>query len=102
MSKKSRRSFTTEQKAESVRLYRTSGLSYGKLAKELGIWETSLRNWVRQADIDEGKGPAGSLSTSSLEELRQLRRENKRLRMERDILKKATTFFARENSEFSK
>ncbi len=102
MSKKPRRRFTTEQKAESVHLYRVSGLSYGKLAEELGIWETSLRNWVRQADIDEGKGSVGSLSTSELEELRQLRRENKRLRMERDILKKATAFFARESSEFSK
>ena len=102
MRKKPRRRFTKDQKAESVRLFRVSGMSYGKIAEELGIWETSLRNWVRQADIDEGKGPLGSLGTSELEELRQLRRENKRLRMERDILKKATAFFARESSEFLK
>lgn len=92
MGGKSRRRFTSQQKAESVHLFRVSGESYSKIAQDLGIWETSLRNWVRQADIDEGKGPIGSLSTSELEELHQLRRENKRLRMERDILKKATAF----------
>ncbi len=102
MGSKSRRKFSNEQKAESVRLFRESEESYGTIAQELGIWETSLRNWVRQADIDEGKGHPGALSSSELEELRKLRREVKRLRMERDILKKATAFFARENSEFSK
>ncbi len=102
MGSKSRRKFSKKQRAESVRLFRKSGESYGTIAQDLGIGETSLHNWVRQADIDEGKGQPGTLSSSEHEELRQLHRENKRLRMEHDILKKATAFFARESSEPSK
>ncbi len=58
----------------------------------------TLRNWVKQAERDEGKRPDG-LSTDEREELARLRRENQTLRMEREILKKTAAFFARENDE---
>ena len=63
--------------------------SIGKVAKDLGLTETAVREWVRLAEIDEGKGPPGALTTEEREELRHLRRENKRLEMERSIFKKA-------------
>jgi len=68
-----------------------------ELAKDLGLPETSIRNWVRRADIDAGAGPVGALTTDERKELERLRRENKVLQMEREILKKATAFFARES-----
>jgi transposase-like protein len=95
--KRRRRAFSDEFKAETVRLVRESGKSIGAIARELDLTETALRRWVRQAEIDAGRGPAGALTTSERDELTQLRRENKRLRMERDILKKATAFFAKES-----
>jgi transposase-like protein len=95
--KRRRRAFSDEFKAETVRLVRESGKSIGVIARELDLTETALRRWVRQAEIDAGRGPAGALTTSERDELTQLRRENKRLRMERDILKKATAFFAKES-----
>ena len=67
------------------------------MARDLDLTETALREWVRRADIDAGKGPAGALTTAEREELARLRRENKRLQMERDILKAAATFFAKES-----
>ena len=97
MSKKKRRTFTPEFRAEAVRLVRESGRPVGQLARELGLWETVLRRWVHQAGIDAGGGPPGALTTAEREELTRLRRENRTLQMERDILKKATAFFAREN-----
>jgi transposase len=72
--------------------------SVGQIAKDLGLTETSLREWVRRADIDEGKGPPGALTTVEREELAALRKENRVLKMEREILKRAATFFAKENS----
>lgn len=57
-----------------------------------------MRSWVRQADVDAGQGPAGALTTAEKEELSQLRREVKVLRMEREILKRAATFFAKESA----
>jgi len=98
MAKRKRRKFTPEFKAETVRLIRESGRSIGEVAKDMDLTESSVRNWVRQAEVDAGKGPAGALTSEEKEELRQLRKENRRLRMERDILKKATAFFAKENS----
>ncbi len=92
-----RRRFTQEYKDETVRLIRSSGQSIGKMALELGIGETALRRWVEQAEVEAGRGPAGALKRSEREELVELRRENQRLRLEREILKKATAFFAREN-----
>ena len=94
--KKRRRSFTKEFKAEAVQYYKKSGLSCDKAAKELGVSATSLSRWTEQADIDEGNNPNGELTTKERKELRELRRENRRLKMEAEILKKATAFFARD------
>jgi transposase len=82
-----RRHFTREFKAEAVRLCKAGGRTVAQLAKELDLTETSLRAWVAQADVDVGEGPPGALTTAEREELQQLRRENKRLQMEREILK---------------
>jgi transposase len=102
MSKKKRRTFSKEQKADAVELARTSGKSYATIAGNLGIGENSLRLWVRQADIDEGKGPSGALTTKEKAEIRQLKRDLKRVTMERDFLKKAAAYFAKNESESSK
>ena len=96
MTRRKRRSFTAEEKADAVRLVRETE-NIAQVARDLGLTESSLRNWVRQADVDAGKGPEGALTTEELQELRQLRKENKILKMEREILKKATAFFAKEN-----
>jgi transposase-like protein len=92
-----RRQFTTEFKAEAVRLTKLGDRSIGQVAKELDLTESALWNWVRRADIDAGQGPPGALTTSEREELQRLRRENRTLLMEREILKKATAFFAKES-----
>ncbi len=95
MAKRKRRKFTSEQKADAVRLVRKVG-SVGQVARDLDLTESALRNWVQQADTDEGHGHEGALTTEEKEELRRLRRENRTLKMERDFLKKAATFFAKE------
>ena len=77
------------------RLCRESTVS--EVARELGLTESAVRAWVRQAGIDAGRGPAGALTTEEREELGRLRRELRTVRMERDILKKATAFFAKES-----
>ena len=82
-----RRKFSDEYKVEAVRLIQRSGKSIGKLALELGVGETALRRWVEQAEVEAGRGPVGALKHSEREELVELRRENQRLRMEREILK---------------
>ena len=101
MQKRKRRKFTPEYKAETVRLVVEGGKSTGEVARDLDLTESSLRNWVKQAEIDGGRGPAGALTSEEREELRRLRRENRQLRMEREILKKATAFFAKENNRDS-
>ena len=97
VSKRERRSFTKEYKAEVVDLVRDSGKSVGTICRELDLTETAVRRWVKQAEVDKGQGPVGALTTAEREELRQLRRDNRELRMEREILKKATAFFAKES-----
>ncbi len=97
MSKRKRRSFTKEYKAEVVGLIRKSGKTIAAVSRELGLTETSVRRWVEQVEIDSGSGPAGALTTVEREELAQLRRRVKTLEMEREILKKATAFFAKES-----
>jgi len=95
MPKRKRRSFTPEQKADAIRMVREVG-NLSRVARDLDLTETSLRAWMKQADIDEGRGPDGALTSDEREELRRLRRENRTLEMERDFLKKAAAFFAKE------
>ena len=97
MERRKRRSFTKAYKAEVAELIRKSGKSVGAVAKELDLTETALREWVRRAEVDSGRGPVGALTTAEREELAQLRRRVKTLEMEREILKKATAFFAKES-----
>ena len=90
-----RRSFTKEFKAEVVELVRQPGNTAGSVAPDLDLTETAVREWVKQADIDEGRRNGG-LTTAEREELARLRREVRVLREERDILKRATALFAKE------
>ncbi len=93
-----RRRYTAEYKAEAVRLYRESGKSVTEVARDIGVASTTLGKWVNQAEVDAGRGPSGALTTEEREELIRLRREVRQVRQERDFLKKASAFFARENS----
>ena len=98
MKKRIRRSFTKEYKAEVVELIRKSGKSIGAVTRDLGLTETAVRRWITQAEIDSGRGgSSGALTTADREELAQLRKQVKILAMEREILKKATAFFAKES-----
>jgi transposase len=92
-----RRKFTAEYKAEVVRLVRDGGKTIHEAARDLGLTESSVRNWVKQSAIDAGSGGTGALTTAERAELVALRREARTLRMEREILKKAAAFFAKEN-----
>jgi transposase len=96
--KRVRRVHTREFKAETVALVRTGGRNPGQVARELGLADSLVRTWVQQADVDAGRGPVGALTTAEKEELSQLRREVKVLRMEREISKRAATFFAKESA----
>ncbi len=90
------RPYPPEFRAEAVRLARGSDKSIAALAADLGVSSEALRHWLRQADADAGQGPPGALTTDERDELRRLRRENHILKQEREILKKATAFFAKE------
>jgi transposase-like protein len=83
-------------RAEAVALVRRSGKSIAEVGADLGVSGESLRKWVQQAKIDAGEGSPGALTTEEHEELRHLRREVKTLQMEREILRKAAAFFAKE------
>ena len=90
----SRSPYSEEFRSEAVRLAREPGNTMRQVARDLGVSYESVRKWVHQAEVDAGRKPG--LTTEELEELRRLRKENLRLRQERDILKKAAAFFARE------
>jgi transposase len=98
MSPKPRRVFTDQQKAEAVRIVAQSGKSINQIAQEMGLTESALRNWVKQSQIDQTKASNGDLTTEERQELTKLRRDVKRLQMERDFLKKTAAFFAAESS----
>jgi transposase len=98
MAKRKRRSFTPDFKAEAVRLCKVGDRSIGQIATDLDLTETALREWVRRADVDAGTGPKDALTTAERDELTELRRKVKRLEMEREILKKAAAFFAKEST----
>lgn len=92
----SRRRYTAEFKAEAVRLLAASGKPAAQIARELGINEQTLHSWKQKARAADGAGVVPDRLTVE-EENRRLRRENARLREERDILKKATAYFANPN-----
>ena len=87
-----------EFKAGAVRLVLDEGKTIPQVARDLDLTESSVRNWVERARADRGKGKPGMLTTAEKEELATLRKEVRQLRLERDILKKAAAFFAKENS----
>ena len=97
MEKRTRRKFTAEYKAEVVRLVRDGGKTIRQVSHDLDLTESAVRHWVSQSAIDAGGGGAGALTTAERAELVALRREARTLRMEREILKKAAAFFAKEN-----
>ena len=89
--------YPPEFRAEAVRLVRTGGQPIGAVAKDLGVSDESLRHWVKQADLDSGRRSDG-LTSEERQELVRLRRENRLLREEREVLKKAAAFFAKETT----
>lgn len=89
-----RRSFTPEFKSEIVEACNRGDRSIGQVARDFDLTETAVREWVRQADVDAGR--RDGLTSTEREELSQLRRENRRLREDVEILKRATAFFAKE------
>jgi transposase len=94
---RARRSFSAEFKASAVRLVLEEGKSVAAAARDLDLTESSLRNWVEQARADRGSGKPGALTTAEREELSRLRKENRILQEEREILKKAAAFFAKQS-----
>ena len=93
--RRTRRQFDDEFKAQAVRLVLDEGKSVGTVARDLDLTESALRNWVERARADRTHGKTG-LTTTEREELARLRKENRILREEREILKKAAAFFATE------
>ena len=93
-----RRNYTREFMAEAVKLVTEMGNTLAEAARSLGIGENLLRNWKQALEkAGDDAFPGNGRLTAIEEELRRLRAENKRLQMERDILKKATAFFAKES-----
>lgn len=89
-----RPAYSREFRAEAVRLVRDNGIPMSTVARDLGVSVESIRTWIRRQEIDSGK--RDGLTTTEREELVRLRRENRLLREEREILKKATALFAKE------
>src|SRR5215216_7771705 len=91
-----RRRFSEEFKRDAVELVRSTGRPIAQIARELGIYDSTLGNWVRQDRIDRGE--AEGLSSEEHARLRQLETENTRLRMERDLFKRTVAFWVKEQS----
>jgi len=94
---RTRRKFSEEFKRDAVEIVRSSGKSIAEVARELGIYDSSLGNWVRQDEINRGEREG--LSIDDKGRLSELERENARLRMERELLKRAVAFWVRESNE---
>ena len=98
MGKKKRPQYTQEYKTEAIKMALTSDKPTCEIAKDIGVSYSALHRWIAQAQIDSSNNPSGALTTDERQELTRLRRELRQVKMERDFLKKATAFFARENS----
>ena len=94
--RRNRRQFTAEFKRDAVQLVRTTGRPIAEIARELGIYDSTLGNWVRQDRINRGE--QDGLSTDDRARLRELEGENTKLRMERDLLKRTVAFWVKEQS----
>jgi transposase len=94
--RRTRRQFTAEFKRDAVQLVCTSGRPIAEIARELGIYDSTLGNWVRQDRIDRGEQEG--LTSDEHSRLRDLERENAKLRMERDLLKRTVAFWVKETS----
>src|SRR5438046_7139163 len=95
--RRTKRVFTPEFQQGAVRLVLDEGKTVAQVARDLDLTQSALRLWVVRARADRTNGRSGTLTTAEREELTRLRRENRELRIERDILKKAAAFFAKEN-----
>ena len=95
--RRTRRKFTDEFKARAVRLVLKEGQTAAQVARDLDLIESVLHSWVRQAKIDRGMGPAGALTSEEREELSRLRKQVRVLTEEKEILRKAAAFFAKES-----
>ncbi len=96
--RRARRKFTDEFKAGVVRLVLDEGKTAGAVARELDLTDSAVREWVARAQAERAKGKSGGLTTAEREELARLRKEVRELKLERDVLKKAAAFFAKESS----
>ena len=92
---KSRPPYPEEFRREAVALIRSGQRTLAEASESLGVSQQTLRNWLKREDVDTGRAPG--VTSEEREELRRLRRENRILREEREILKKAAAFFAKEN-----
>jgi transposase len=96
--KRARRTFTDEFRAGAVSLVLEKGKTVSQVARDLDLTQSSLGKWVEQARANQGKSMRGTLTTEEKDELARLRKEVRELRLEREILKKAAAFFAKENA----
>lgn len=97
MKKRTRRNYTQEFKEEAVKLITNQGYSFAEAGRNLGVNPNVLSRWKKEIEGIDGSGLSQASSVSVQSELKRLRKENKRLRMEREILKKAAAFFAKES-----
>jgi transposase-like protein len=92
-----RRKFSDEFKRDAVEIVNSSGKSIAQVARELGIYDSTLGSWVKQDEIN--RGVRDGVTTAEREEVTELRRENARLRMERELSRRAVAFWVRESDE---
>ena len=94
-----RRKFTKEYKAEVVKIVKEGGKTLSAVCDELDLVPSAVSSWVKQADIDQGRGPAGALTTAERQELSQLRKKVRELEREKAFLGKAAAFFASQKQQ---